>query len=177
MADWAAEQGSPAEVTPAAPKKPLTPKQQRFVEEYLVDLCASAAYKRAGYKARGNAAEVSACQLLRNPQVQAAIQAGMQKRSKRIEIDQDWVLENLRGVVARALQEEQIYGRDGKPTGEYRFDSSGANRALELVGRHLKMWDDDRPAVNVNINLTREERLERIRSLTDEARTAAPSRN
>lgn len=40
-----------------AGNQPLTLKQQRFVEEMLVDLNATAAYRRAGYAARGNAAE------------------------------------------------------------------------------------------------------------------------
>ena len=54
----------------------MTPKQQRFVEEYLVDLNASAAYARAGYVARGNSAEVNASRLLRNAQVASAVSAG-----------------------------------------------------------------------------------------------------
>lgn len=73
----------------------LTPKQQRFVDEYLVDLCASAAYKRAGYAARGNSAEVNAARLLRHAQVQAAINAAQVDRSQRTKIDADWVLRRL----------------------------------------------------------------------------------
>ncbi len=44
----------------------LTAKQKTFVNEYLVDLNATAAYKRAGYTVRGNAAEANASRLLRN---------------------------------------------------------------------------------------------------------------
>ncbi|GFM29255.1 terminase small subunit [Novosphingobium sp. PY1] len=73
--------------------KPLTPKQQRFVEEYLVDFKGGPAYIRAGYTARGNAAEVNASRLLRNAQVQEAIAAGRQALSERTEITQDMVLE------------------------------------------------------------------------------------
>lgn len=52
----------------------LTPKQQRFVAEYLVDLNATAAYRRAGYACRtDNAAAASASALLRNPKVAAAV--------------------------------------------------------------------------------------------------------
>jgi phage terminase small subunit len=71
----------------------LTPKQQRFVEEYLVDFNGSAAYRRAGYAARGNAAEVNAARLLRNAKVQQAIAAGQAALSERTEITQEMVLE------------------------------------------------------------------------------------
>lgn len=73
----------------------LTPKQQRFVEEYLVDLNATAAYKRAGYTAKGNAAEVNAARLLRNAQVQFAVETARTELSKRTEITQDKVLSEL----------------------------------------------------------------------------------
>jgi len=49
----------------------LTPKQQRFADEYLIDLNATAAYKRSGYIGKGNTAEVCASQLLSNPKVAA----------------------------------------------------------------------------------------------------------
>jgi phage terminase small subunit len=73
----------------------LAPKQQRFVEEYLVDLNATAAYKRAGYVAKGNAAEVSASQLLRNPKVADAIHIMKSQRASRTEVTADWVLKTL----------------------------------------------------------------------------------
>ncbi len=75
--------------------KKLTPKQAAFVREYLKDLNASAAYKRAGYRATGNAAEVNAARLLRNAQVQAAIQSAMDARAKRTEIQADRVLQEI----------------------------------------------------------------------------------
>ncbi|MFC0204719.1 terminase small subunit [Novosphingobium soli] len=71
----------------------LNAKQQRFVEEYLVDFNATAAYIRAGYAARGNSAEASASKLLRNHKVQQAIAAGQAALSERTEISQDMVLE------------------------------------------------------------------------------------
>jgi phage terminase small subunit len=61
----------------------LTPKQQRFVAEYCVDFNATAAYIRAGYEARGNSAEVSACRLLRNAKVKKAIERKQREVAKR----------------------------------------------------------------------------------------------
>lgn len=73
----------------------LTPAQTRFVDEYLVDLNATAAYKRAGYKAIGNAAETNAARLLRDPRVRALIEERIAARQERTEIDQDRVLTEL----------------------------------------------------------------------------------
>lgn len=58
----------------------LTPKQKRFADEYLIDLNATAAYKRAGYKGMGNVAEAGASEILRNPKVSAYVK----KRSAEI---------------------------------------------------------------------------------------------
>ena len=70
--------------------KVLTPKQQRFVEEYLIDLNATQAAIRAGYSEK--TANEQASRLLANVNVSAAVQAAMQERSKRTEITQDEVL-------------------------------------------------------------------------------------
>jgi phage terminase small subunit len=40
------------------------------------------------------------------------------------------------------MQHAPVLDREGNPTGDYRFDAAGANRALELLGRRLRMWDD-----------------------------------
>ncbi len=71
----------------------LTPKQQRFVEEYLVDLNATQAAIRAGYSSR--TASVIAHENLRKPEVASAVQAGRLARSERTEITADRVLEEI----------------------------------------------------------------------------------
>jgi len=48
----------------------LTAKQRRFADEYLIDLNATAAYKRAGYAGDGHGAEVNASRLLSNAEVE-----------------------------------------------------------------------------------------------------------
>jgi phage terminase small subunit len=70
----------------------LTPKQQRFVDEYLVDLNATAAYKRAGYAARGNAAEVNASRLLRDAQVSAAVEEARAEVARKLQISAERVV-------------------------------------------------------------------------------------
>jgi hypothetical protein len=71
-------------------------RHQRFVDEYLLDLNAADAYRRAGYKARGNSAEVNAIRLLRKAQVAAAVAEGMKSRAARVGITQDRVLASSR---------------------------------------------------------------------------------
>ncbi|WP_300685447.1 terminase small subunit [Acutalibacter sp. 1XD8-36] len=74
----------------------LSEKQKRFVQEYLVDLNATAAAKRAGYSAK-TACEQGA-RLLANVKVQAEIQKAMEKRQTRTEITQDRVLQELASI-------------------------------------------------------------------------------
>lgn len=71
----------------------LTPKQQAFVDEYLVDLCAAAAARRAGYSER--TAVCQAARLLSKANVQAAIASAMKARAARTEIDQDRIVREL----------------------------------------------------------------------------------
>jgi hypothetical protein len=54
------------------PSFPMRPKHQQFVDELAKDWNATAAYKRAGYQARGHAAEVNASRLRKRPDVKAA---------------------------------------------------------------------------------------------------------
>jgi phage terminase small subunit len=71
----------------------LTAKQQRFVEEYLVDLNATQAANRAGYSPA--TAYSQGQRLLKNAEVAAAVAAAQQERSERIEITQDMVIREL----------------------------------------------------------------------------------
>jgi phage terminase small subunit len=71
----------------------LTPRQRRFVEEYVVDLNGTQAAIRAGYSRSG--ASVEGSRLLANPKIQAAVAAAQEERSKRTGITADWVLQRL----------------------------------------------------------------------------------
>lgn len=74
----------------------LTAKQQRFVDEYLIDLNATQAAIRAGYSKR-TANEIGA-ENLAKPNIAKAISEAQTKRSERTEITQDMVLERLWGI-------------------------------------------------------------------------------
>lgn len=74
----------------------LTNKQRLFVDEYLIDLNATQAAIRAGYSTR-RATEIG-YQLLQRPEVAQAIQAAMAERSKRTEVEADYVIRRLREI-------------------------------------------------------------------------------
>lgn len=71
----------------------LTPKQQRFVHEYLIDLNGTQAAIRAGYSAK--TANEQASRLLTNVSVRAAIEAAQVERSQATKIDAAYVLSRL----------------------------------------------------------------------------------
>jgi phage terminase small subunit len=147
----------------------LTAKQQRFVDEYLIDLNASAAAKRAGYSVK--TADQLGYQLLQNPSVAEAISKGRQIQAARTHVDAQWLLDRLgtecdadlaelyndqgalkpihqwpkifrTGLVAGIETEQQFEMVDGKktPTGVlHKIKLSDRAKRLELVGRHHKV--------------------------------------
>jgi len=84
--------------------------------------------------------------LLRTPDVQAQIEEGLTQAAIAAGVSRQWVLEKLKQVALRCLQGEPVLDREGHETGEWKFDSGGANRALELIGKHLRIFDDDASA-------------------------------
>jgi phage terminase small subunit len=136
--------------------KGLTAKQARFVEEYLLDLNATQASIRAGYSPK--TALQQGPRLLGHVGVAAAITKARAARTERTEVSQDWVISRLVENAERSMQAVPVYDSDGDPTGEYRYEGSVANRALELLGKHLGLFVD-----NVNLRTPDGIRLEVVR--------------
>lgn len=86
----------------------LTGKQKRFADEFLIDLNASAAMLRAGYKSKNP--DVDGHRLLVKPSIQEYIQQRQKDREKRTEITQDMVLQRW-WAIATADPNELIYHR------------------------------------------------------------------
>lgn len=71
----------------------LTPKQQRFVEEYLIDLNATQAAIRAGYSEK--TAKSIGQENLTKLDIARAIQEAQNKRTEQTQIDSTYVLKRL----------------------------------------------------------------------------------
>lgn len=83
----------------------MTPKQEAFVREYLIDLNATQAYQRAGYAARGHAAETGAERLLRNAEVRLAVDKAQMKAAGRAEMTIDQHMADLKRIRDAAFDE------------------------------------------------------------------------
>lgn len=71
----------------------MTPKQEAFVREYLIDLNATQAAIRAGYSEK--TAKDIGCQNLAKLNIKTAIDKALSERAERTEIDAEWVLKRL----------------------------------------------------------------------------------
>ncbi len=94
-----------------AGKRELTPKQQLFVQEYLVDLNATQAAIRAGYSAKN--ADKIASQLLGKNRVAEAVAQAMARRFRRTGISAERVLEELALVAFADLGDFVEFGPEG----------------------------------------------------------------
>lgn len=104
----------------------MTSRQARFIEEYLISLNATDAAKRAGYSEK--TAYSIGQRLIKMKEIQEAISRSMIERSERTALTQDYVIDNLREIVTRCMNAKS-------------FDARSAIRALELLGRHIGMFD------------------------------------
>lgn len=98
----------------------MTPKQERFVQEYLVDLNATAAARRAGYSAR--TADRIGPELLGKTCVAEAIATAKAQRAEETGYTARWVLEQAADVYRVAREADKL---------------PEALKSLELVGKHV----------------------------------------
>ena len=148
-------------------------KQDMFVEEYLVDLNATQAAIRAGYSVR--TASEQASRLLANVKVQTKIAKAMAERSKRTGINQDRVVLELARIAfvnakdiinpedasvrddateddlacIQSVKVKTMSGGKGSST-EREVKLNDKMKALELLGKHLGMWNDK---IDLNVAL------------------------
>ncbi len=133
----------------------LTPKQEAFAREYVVLGCGSQAYRKA-YSVKRMSANAIACEatkLLKDPRIAHIVQGAQQKAADDSGVSTAFVLTSLRKVHDRAMQAIPVLDKTGKETGEWRHDSMAANKALELMGKHLGLWKEkaDSPSVLIAI--------------------------
>lgn len=150
---------------PSTTKKKLTAKQQRFVEEYLIDLNATQAAIRAGYSEK--TAYSQGQRLLKNVEVAVRITELQGKRSDRTQITADQVVRELAKVGFANMADYADWGPGGvalidskdltpeqaavvaevsetmgEKSSSLRFKLHNKVDALEKIGRHLGMFKD-----------------------------------
>ncbi|MGV8059796.1 MAG: terminase small subunit [Smithellaceae bacterium] len=76
-------------------KRKLTIRQKLFVREYLVDLNATRAYLRAGYKVNENIARRNGARLLTNADILEAIHQAIGNQLSKLEITNETVLQEI----------------------------------------------------------------------------------
>jgi phage terminase small subunit len=113
----------------------LTNKQKVFCEEYIKDSNGTQAAIRAGYSV-ASAQQTAASNMLKHV-VKEYIVELQTERSTETKIDAARVLMSAKKVYDRCMQEEAVTDREGSPTGEYKFEHSGANAALGIIGKHI----------------------------------------
>lgn len=123
----------------------LTPKQQAFVREYLVDLNQMAAAERAGYSRE--TAQSAAHEIIRIPRVAEAIQKAMDERARSVKVSAYYVLTTIRETIERCKQAEPVreFNRETgeyEETGVFKFDPGAVLKGCELLGKHLKLFSD-----------------------------------
>ena len=66
------------------------------------------------------------------------------------------------------MQATPVLDRHGEPTGAYTFNAAGGNRALELLGRHLGMFQGDvKIGPEYHLHIPEGMTVERLRELRD----------
>lgn len=83
--------------------------------------------------------ETSASEILSYPNVLGFIDSVKEVVAEKAQINAQWVLEQAVKVHERCMQVEEIIDNEGGPTGEYKFEHSGANKALEIIGKHVSV--------------------------------------
>jgi phage terminase small subunit len=185
--------------------KPLAPRQQRFVEEYLRDLNGTAAYQRAGYAATPRVARSNAVRLLANASVQAAIAEAQASRAQRVHLTQDAVLHELKLLATSDIRHYLVDDRgditlgDGAPPDAMRAVSSLKKKithtetsvtyettitlwskpaAIKMAGEHLGVFkgaEPTMPDIHVHVHTVRERLATRLGHLA--TRHAQDGRN
>ena len=134
-------------------ERKLTPKQERFVEEYLIDLNASAAARRAGYSEK--TAGAIGQQLIAKTSIQEAIAAKRSERSERTGITAADVVQMIqRQYEINATCYQKIDFPHGRPV-LLQVDATAANKALDMLMKHVGGYErDNRRELSGGINLS-----------------------
>lgn len=156
-------------------EKKLTPKQQRFCDEYLIDMNGTQAAIRAGYSKK--TAGVIADENLKKPYIREYIDERMKGKEEKLVAKQDEVMQYLTAVMRREYSEHVVVTL-AKEKSTYVPDQNGtmrkqtikeevpqvvripaklsdANKAAELLGRAYGIYSDRvQQDIDMDLNIT-----------------------
>lgn len=123
-------------------EKKLTPKQQLFVSEYLKTGNATEAARKAGYKGNDKTLGQVGAENLKKPGIARAIAARQQKRSERLELEEDFELKKGIELLRMCMEPKHVYNpltgdvvKDVDGNYVMQFDSKGVNTALQTIAK------------------------------------------
>lgn len=124
----------------------LTRKQDLFCQEYIVDYNGTKAAIRAGYEERS--ARSTASKLLAKSNIRSRVRELQAEQVERLAATQDFVVQQLIETYQKCCEPTEVMvwdpnEREYVPKGTWEFDSKGATKALELLGKHLGMFKDN----------------------------------
>jgi len=133
-------------------------RHERFAQELAKGFAADKAYETAGFKPnRGNAATLKQKQSISNrvseilAERESIHAQATAEAIKSTALTKEWIIQTLMENVARAMQATPVKTDDeGEAIGEYQYQGSVANRALELLGKELGMFIERTENQNVN---------------------------
>jgi phage terminase small subunit len=146
------------------PETGLLDQQRRFADEYLIDFNASAAYVRAGYKAKGAAAHAAAARLLANQKVQAYLQRRREELVAAKRVDQEAVLERLAYMALGDIR--ALFDTNGnlKPMSDLTAEEASLLQGVEVF-EEFEGRGEDRQFVGLTKKIKFVSRLDAVKTL------------
>lgn len=131
----------------------MTAKQQRFCDEYLIDLNATQAAIRAGYSEK--TARSIGQENLTKPVIKEYIKNRMDEKEEELIADQNEVLRYLTAVLRGEEKDERmVFGRDGVDTFEVK-NQENQMKAAELLGKRYGLYKDTiNEVVDMDLNIS-----------------------
>lgn len=122
----------------------LSGKHERFCQEYVIDYNGTQAAIRAGYSRAS--AKQQAHRLLQREDINNRVRELQSEQVKRLGLSQDYVVLQMLETYQCCREAHPVlewdYGiGEMVETGKYQFDSKGALKALEMIGKHLGMFE------------------------------------
>lgn len=134
------------------PRERLTERMDKFCHQFLLHGDPVKAMLEAGYERPPEVLHLEAKNMLENPRIKKRLEELNERAADRIDMTRDRYHKKLLETYEAAMDDS---------------DYAGANRAMELLGKSLGYFVEQKMVLGVNasLNLSKEERLKRISHL------------